>query len=112
MSLQRHRPDGKGGLEPRAVTDENWHNQLRSPRWGASLKGGKPPKLANPEMNPTSTAKSIAFWVALGLITFVIIVGGYGSGYFAYPPPPTAAPVVTAAPVTAPPAVSAAPAAS
>ena len=55
MSLQLHRPDGKGGLEPRAVTDENWHNQLRSPRWGASLKGGKLPKLANPEMNPTST---------------------------------------------------------
>ena len=55
MSLQLHRPDGKGGLEPRAVTDENWHNQLRSPRWGASLKGGKLPRLANPEMNPTST---------------------------------------------------------
>ena len=57
MSLQLHRPDGKGGLELRTVTDEDWHNQLRSPRWGASLKGGKPPKLANPEMNPTSTAK-------------------------------------------------------
>ena len=66
MSLQLHRPDGKGGLEPRAVTDENWHNQLRSPRWGASLKGGKLPTLANPEMNPTSTARSVAFWVALG----------------------------------------------
>ena len=66
MSLQLHRPDGKGGLEPRAVTDENWHNQLRSPRWGASLKGGKLPRLANPEMNPTSTARSVAFWLALG----------------------------------------------
>ena len=69
MSLQLHRPDGKGGLEPRAVTDENWHNQLRSPRWGASLKGGKLPRLANPEMNPTSTPKAVAFWVVLGLIT-------------------------------------------
>jgi hypothetical protein len=112
MSLQLHRPDGKGGLEPRAVTDENWHNQLRSPRWGASLKGGKPPKLANPEMNPTSTARSIAFWVALGLITFTIIVVGYGSSYFKYPAAPTAAPVVTAAPATAAPAASAVPAAS
>jgi hypothetical protein len=111
MSLQLHRPDGKGGLEPRAVTDENWHNQLRSPRWGASLKGGKPPKLANPEMNPTSTARSIAFWVALGLITFTIIVVGYGSSYFKYPAP-TAAPVVTTAPATAAPAASAVPAAS
>ena len=100
MSLQLHRPDGKGGLEPRAVTDENWHNQLRSPRWGASLKGGKLPRLANPEMNPTSTARSVAFWLALGVITFAIIVVGYGSSYFAYPPTPTAAPVVTAAPVT------------
>jgi hypothetical protein len=104
MSLQLHRPDGKGGLEQRAVTDENWHNQLRSPRWGASLKGGKPPKLANPEMNPTSTARSIAFWVALSAITFAIIVLGYGSSYFAFPPTATAAPFVTAAPVTAAPA--------
>ena len=112
MSLQLHRPDGKGGLEPRAVTDENWHNQLRSPRWGSSLKGGKLPRLANPEMNPTSTARSVAFWLALGVITFAIIVAGYGSSYFAYPPTPTAAPVVTAAPVTAAPAASPAPAAS
>ena len=35
MSLQLHRPDGKGGLEVRPVTDQNWRNQLRSPRWGA-----------------------------------------------------------------------------
>ena len=88
MSLQLHRPDGKGGLEPRAVTDENWHNQLRSPRWGASLKGGKPPKLANPEMNPTSTARSIAFWVALGLITFTIIVVGLRQQLLPLPPRP------------------------
>jgi uncharacterized membrane protein YbhN (UPF0104 family) len=99
MSLQLHRPDGKGGLEPRAVADENWHNQLRSPRWGTSLKGGRPPKLANPEMNPTSTARSIAFWLALGLLTFVVIVAGYGSRYFAFPALPTPTPIVTVAPV-------------
>ena len=40
------------------------------------------------------------------MITFAIIVVGYGSSYFAYPPMPTAAPVVTAAPVTAAPAAS------
>ena len=85
MSLQLHRPDGKGGLEPREVTDENWHNQLRSPRWGASLKGGRPPKLANPEMNPTSTARSIGFWVALGLITFIVIAGGLRVGVLPLP---------------------------
>ena len=92
MSLQLHRPDGKGGLEPRSVTDENWHNQLRSSRWGASLKGGRMPKLANPEMNPTSTARSVAFWVALGLITFGIIVVGYGTGFFTFLPVATPIP--------------------
>lgn len=85
MSLQLHRPDGKGGLEVRPVTDENWRNQLRSPRWGASLKGGKLPALANTEMNPTSTARSVAFWVALALVTFAVIVAGYGTGLFQLP---------------------------
>jgi hypothetical protein len=85
MSLQLHRPDGKGGLEVRPVTDQNWRNQLRSPRWGASLKGGKLPDLANPEMNPTSTARSVIFWVGLAILTFVIIVAGYGSGLFSLP---------------------------
>jgi hypothetical protein len=78
MSLQLHRPDGKGGLEPRPVTDQNWRNQLRSPRWGASLKGGKLPDLANPEMNPTSTLRAVLFWAVLGLITFGVVVVGYG----------------------------------
>ena len=39
MSLQLHRPDGKGGLEPRAVAEPDWRRQLRSPRWGAALEG-------------------------------------------------------------------------
>jgi len=82
MSLQLHRPDGKGGLEPREVADENWHNQLRSPRWGASLKGGRPPKLANPEMNPTSTLMSVLFWVGLAALTFIVLLVGYGSGFW------------------------------
>ena len=85
MSLQLHRPDGKGGLEVRPVTDRNWRNQLRSSRWGASLKGGKLPDLANPEMNPTSTLRSVIFWAGLAILTFVIIVAGYGSGLFSLP---------------------------
>jgi hypothetical protein len=80
MSLQLHRPDGKGGLEVRPVTDQNWRNQLRSPRWGAALKGGKLPTMANPEMNPTSTGRAVAFWLVLGILTFVIIVAGYTAG--------------------------------
>ena len=84
MSLQLHRPDGKGGLEVRPVQDENWHNQLRSPRWGASLRGGRLPALANPEMNPTSTARSAMFWIVLGAVTFAVIALGYGTGFFSF----------------------------
>ena len=80
MSLQLHRPDGKGGLEVRDGTGQNYRSTLRSPRWGAALRGGRLPELANPEMNPTSTARSVAFWVVLGVITFGLIVAGYGSG--------------------------------
>jgi hypothetical protein len=86
MSVQLHRPDGKGGLEVRPVTDQNWRNQLRSSRWGASLKGGRLPELANREMDPTSTLRSVLFWVTLAAITFVVIVAGYAIGIFALPP--------------------------
>jgi hypothetical protein len=80
MSLQLHRPDGKGGLEVRAGTEQNYRSTLRSPRWGAALRGGRLTELANPEVDPTSTARSVAFWVVLGAITFGLIVAGYGSG--------------------------------
>jgi hypothetical protein len=82
MSLQLHRPDGKGGLEVRPVTDENWRNQLRSSRWGASLRRGRLPGLSNTEMNPTSTARAAAFWATLAAATFVIVVVGYGTGFW------------------------------
>ena len=82
MSLQLHRPDGSGGLEQRSVADRNWRRQLRSPRWGRSLKGGHLPDLANPEMNPTSTLVSAGFWVSLAVVTFVLLVLGYGSGFW------------------------------
>jgi hypothetical protein len=83
MTLQLHRPDGKGGVEPRPVVDPNWRRQLRSPRWGASLRGGELPALKNPEMNPTRTWVSVAFWVGLSVVTFVLLVIGYGSGFWA-----------------------------
>jgi hypothetical protein len=82
MSLQLHRPDGKGNLEPRGVAEPNWRGQLRSPRWGASLKGGRLPELKNPEMNPTSTALAVLFWLGLGALTFVLLVAGYGTGFW------------------------------
>lgn len=82
MSLQLHRPDGRGGLAPREVVERDWHRQLRSPRWGAALGKGRLPELRNPEMNPTSVGRSVAFWVGLAILTFVVLVAGYGSGFW------------------------------
>ena len=87
MSLQLHQPDGKGGIERRPVRPPDWRRQLVSPRWGAGRKDGKLPELPNSEMNPTSTAMAVAFWVGLGVLTFVILVVGYGSGFWQGPPP-------------------------
>lgn len=82
MSLQLHRPDGKGGLEPRLVVERDWRQQLRSPRWGAALRRGRLPALANPEMNPTTARRSLLFWIGLAVVTFAILVAGYGTGFW------------------------------
>jgi hypothetical protein len=82
MSLQLHRPDGKGNLEPRGVAEPNWRGLLRSPRWGASLKGRRLPELKNTEMNPTSTALAVLFWLGLAALTFILLVVGYGTGFW------------------------------
>jgi hypothetical protein len=82
MTLQQHRPDGRGGLEPRRLPDRDWHRSLRSPRWGASLGRGRLPKLENAEMNPTSTRMAVAFWLGLAAATFVVLVLGYGTGFW------------------------------
>ena len=82
MSLQLHKPDGRGNLEPRGVSEPDWQRQLRSPRWGKSLKGGRLPELKNAEMNPTSTPLAILFWLGLGALTFILLVVGYGTGFW------------------------------
>lgn len=82
MSLQLHRPDGEGGLEPRPVTPGDWQDQLQSPRWGRGLRGDRLPELKNPEMAPTSRLRSVLFWLALGAATFVVLVLGYGTGFW------------------------------
>jgi len=87
MSLQLHRPDGKGGLEPRQVNETNWRRSLTSPRWGIGRRDGRLPELKNPEMNPTSTPMAVLFWIGLGVLTFVILVVGYGVGFWHFPPP-------------------------
>jgi hypothetical protein len=82
MSLQLHKPDGEGGLEPRQVTEPDWRAQLQSPRWGSGLGRGRLPDLKNPEMNPTSRTRSALFWGSLALLTFVVLIAGYGSGFW------------------------------
>ena len=82
MTLKLHRPDGEGGVEPQPVIEPNWRSQLRSPHWGSGLKRGRLPELKNPEMNPTSVGMSILFWLGLGAATFVILVLGYGTGFW------------------------------
>jgi hypothetical protein len=81
MSLQLHRRDEEGGLEPQP-SEPDWQAQLRSPRWGSGLRRRRLPDLKNPEMNPTSTVMSVLFWVGLGVLTFVLLVAGYGTGFW------------------------------
>jgi hypothetical protein len=82
MSLQLHRPDGKGGIEPRAPGEPNWRSSLQGRRWGMSRSDGQLPDMKNPEMNPTATPMAVLFWLGLGALTFVLLVAGYGSGFW------------------------------
>jgi hypothetical protein len=38
--------------------------------------------LRNAEMNPTSTAAAVVFWLALAGLTFVLLLLGYGSHFW------------------------------
>ena len=50
-----------------------------------SLGGGRMPKLGNTEMRPTSRLLSVLFWLGLGGLTFVLLVLGYGVGFWQFP---------------------------
>lgn len=82
MTLQLHRPDGEGGLTPTTTPTDDHRSQLRSPRWGSAMRGGRLPKLSNPEMNPTPAWLAVGFWVGLAVLTFVLLLVGYGSGFW------------------------------
>jgi hypothetical protein len=82
VSLQLHRPDGRGGIEPHTGDGQNWRRSLRSPRWGQARREGQLPDMKNPEMNPTSTVMAVLFWLGLGALTFVLLVAGYGTGFW------------------------------
>ncbi|HXG39826.1 MAG TPA: hypothetical protein VNJ28_02695 [Candidatus Limnocylindrales bacterium] len=82
MSLQLHQPDGRGGLVPREVSERDWRRQLRARRWGLALRGRRLPEMRNVEAPPTPTAIAVLFWVGLAALTFVLIVVGYGTGFW------------------------------
>ena len=85
MSLQLHRPDERGVLKPEPGPAPDYRDQLRSPRWGLALGGERLPKIGNPEMRPTSRVVAVGFWVGLAFATFVLLVLGYGVGFWNFP---------------------------
>lgn len=85
MSLQLHRPDERGALKPEPGAAPDYREQLRSPRWGLALRGGRLPAMKNPEMRPTSRFVAVMFWGGLAVATFVVLVLGYGIGLWQFP---------------------------
>ena len=85
MSLQLHRPDERGDLKPEPGPAPDYRDQLRSPRWGLALRGERLPKIANTEMRPTSRVVAVGFWLGLAFVTFVLLVLGYGVGFWHFP---------------------------
>ncbi len=75
MSLKLYRPTPDGQLEPNPVELRTWRSRLGSRRW-------KPAQLSNPEMQPTSARLAVLFWISLAALTFVILVVGYGIGFW------------------------------
>ena len=74
MSLKLYRPTPTG-LEPSPVEQRTWRSRLSSRRW-------KPAPLDNVELAPTSYRAAVLFWVGLAVLTFVLLVVGYGSGFW------------------------------
>jgi hypothetical protein len=75
MTLQLHKPDGRGGVRPTAEHNEDWRQGLGARRWRVA-------PLRNTEMNPTSTPAAIAFWVVLAALTFGLLMVGYGMNFW------------------------------
>ena len=66
MTLQLHRPDGEGGLEPRPDGRRRLARPAPVAALGRRPRGRALPSLKNPEMNPTSRFRSVLFWLGLG----------------------------------------------
>jgi hypothetical protein len=74
MSLRLYRPR-PGGLEPAQPEGGDWRDRLRSRRWRAA-------KLANPEAVPVAGWSAILVFGSLAIVTLVLLVIGYGTGFW------------------------------
>jgi len=74
VSLKLYRP-GPDGLEPNPAAQRSWRGRLGSRRWA-------PAPLENVEQQPTSSRAAVIFWLALAALTFVLLVVGYGTGFW------------------------------
>lgn len=74
MSLKLYRPSPTG-LEPAPVEERNWRRRLRSRRWRAA-------PLANPEAPATSGPAVALLFMGLLILTFVMLLLGYGTGFW------------------------------
>jgi hypothetical protein len=73
-----YRPGPEGGLEAGAPEVEDYRDQLRSRRWNAA-------PLENPEVEKTDPRIAVAALILLAVVTFVVIVAGYGVGLWSLP---------------------------
>ena len=73
-----YRPGPEGGLEGGAPETADYRDQLRSRRWNAA-------PLENPEVEKTDPRIAVGALVLLAVVTFVIIVVGYGAGLWSLP---------------------------
>ena len=74
MSLKLYRPV-PGGMKPAPVEGRNWRNRLRSRRWGAA-------PLESKEGKPLTPLSGVIFIGGLAILTFVLLLLGYGTGFW------------------------------
>jgi len=70
-----YRPAAQGGLEPAPGAVADYRDQLRSQRWNAA-------PLENPEVEKTDPRIAVAAIVLFSAFTLVVLVAGYGSGFW------------------------------
>ena len=70
-----YRPAGDSGLETTAKPSADYRDDLRSRRWNAA-------PLENPEVDKTDPRIAVAGIVILSAITLVVLVVGYGTGFW------------------------------